>query len=106
MKTSIHPKYFEETKVVCACGATYNFGSTMPELKVEICANCHPFYTGQMKFVDTKGRVEAFRVKQANAKKVTSKTERRKAKRQKKVTVEKSRPESLSELRKVTKKKK
>ncbi|MBI1863827.1 50S ribosomal protein L31 [Candidatus Woesebacteria bacterium] len=106
MKAAIHPKYYEETKVTCACGATYNFGSTMPELKVEICANCHPFYTGQMKFIDTKGRVEAFRIKQKNAKKVVSKTERRNAKKVQKRRFEESLPETLSELRKVIKRKK
>ena len=106
MKAQIHPKWFEETKVTCACGATYKFGSTMSELKVDLCSNCHPFYTGQIKFIDTKGRVEAFRVKQQNAEKVVSKTDRRKAKRDIKVKKEESLPESLAELRKVAKKKK
>lgn len=53
--------YFENAKVVCACGTTFTVGSTKPEIRVEVCSNCHPFFTGQAKFVDTEGRVEAFR---------------------------------------------
>ena len=52
--------YFEEAKVVCACGNNFTTGSTKPEIRVEICSNCHPFFTGQEKFVDTEGRVERF----------------------------------------------
>jgi large subunit ribosomal protein L31 len=53
-------KYFDSAKVVCACGNTFTTGSTKPEIRVEICNNCHPFFTGQEKFVDTEGRVERF----------------------------------------------
>lgn len=52
--------YFEAAKIVCACGNTFTTGSTKPEIRVEICNNCHPFFTGQEKFVDTEGRVERF----------------------------------------------
>ncbi len=52
--------YFEAAKVVCACGNSFTTGSTKPEIRVEICSNCHPFFTGQEKFVDTEGRVERF----------------------------------------------
>ena len=52
--------YFETAKVVCACGNNFTTGSTKPEIRVEVCNNCHPFFTGQEKFVDTEGRVERF----------------------------------------------
>ena len=72
----------------------------MPEIKVEVCYNCHPFYTGQMKYVDTAGRVEAFKARQAGAtQKVLSKVERRRIKREKRIREEAERPESLEELR-------
>ncbi|MBM4235644.1 MAG: 50S ribosomal protein L31 [Firmicutes bacterium] len=62
MKTDIHPKYYT-TKVTCACGETFETGSTRETLKVEICSKCHPFFTGKQKFVDTGGRVERFKRK-------------------------------------------
>lgn len=62
MKEHIHPKY-QEVQVVCACGATWTTRSTKKEMHVEICSNCHPFYTGKQKLVDTAGRVERFQKK-------------------------------------------
>jgi large subunit ribosomal protein L31 len=59
MKTEIHPKY-EEATVHCSCGNTYTTRSTVPDLRVELCNECHPFYTGKQKLVDTGGRVERF----------------------------------------------
>jgi len=59
MKTGIHPAYMECT-VTCACGETFKTRSTKPELRVEICSKCHPFYTGKQKIIDTEGRVERF----------------------------------------------
>ena len=100
MKTAIHPKWFSEAKVICACGNTFTTGATMPEIRVEVCSSCHPFYTGQMKFLDTAGRVDAFRAKMKGTIKHVSKTEKRKAKKLKKLQEEAERPESLSELRK------
>ena len=65
MKTDIHPKY-QEIQVTCSCGNTWKTRSTMAkELHVEVCSNCHPFYTGKQKIVDTAGRVEKFRQKYA-----------------------------------------
>ena len=58
MKTAIHPEYFPEAQVTCSCGHTYKTGSTKPELRVEICSTCHPFFTGEQRIVDTEGRVE------------------------------------------------
>lgn len=62
MKPGIHPKYHELT-ITCACGASYLGRSTNKEISVEICANCHPFFTGKQKLIDTAGRVERFRRK-------------------------------------------
>lgn len=64
MKTKIHPQWYPDTQVVCACGNTFTVGSTKPTLRVEICHKCHPFFTGEMKYVDTLGRVEKFQKKQ------------------------------------------
>ena len=61
MKQGIHPTYHEDTVISCACGATYPTGSTIKELAVEICAACHPFYTGKKKYIDATGRVERFK---------------------------------------------
>jgi len=64
MKANIHPKYFTEAKVVCICGNTFTTGSTKEMIRVDVCSKCHPFYTGEHRFVDTKGKVEKFQKKQ------------------------------------------
>ena len=67
MKPDIHPKY-QDTKVVCACGNTFSTRSTLDhELHVEICSECHPFYTGKQKMMDTEGRVGKFKQKYARS---------------------------------------
>ncbi|HUK64521.1 MAG TPA: 50S ribosomal protein L31, partial [Dongiaceae bacterium] len=58
-----HPTYFPEAKIICACGKVYTAGSTREEVHVELCSNCHPFFTGKQKLVDKAGRVERFRKK-------------------------------------------
>ncbi len=58
MKTGIHPTYYPEATVTCSCGRSYTTGATKPELRVEICNLCHPFFTGEQRIVDTEGRVE------------------------------------------------
>lgn len=63
MKKDLHPTYFPEAKVTCACGNSFTTGSTKEELRVEICSECHPFYTGKQKFVERGGRVERFKKK-------------------------------------------
>ena len=106
MKTAIHPKWFPDTKVTCACGNSFTTGATVPQIGVEVCNLCHPFYTGQMKFVDTTGRVDTFRTKLAKAhSNVLSKTEKRKIKKEKKIEKELERPDTLEELRKQISKK-
>lgn len=67
MKKDIHPEYFPKTKVHCACGNTFTVGSTRPEIKVEICSKCHPFYTGREQLIDTAGRVERFKARREKA---------------------------------------
>ena len=62
MKKDIHPKYIE-CNVTCACGNTFKTRSTKPEIRVEICSECHPFFTGQQKYVDTAGKLEKFKRK-------------------------------------------
>lgn len=62
MKTGIHPDY-KEAKVVCACGETFTTRSTKEKIHVDICSNCHPFFTGKHKIMDTEGRVEKFKRK-------------------------------------------
>ncbi len=64
MRKDIHPEYYE-TSVKCACGNEIEVGSTKSDIKVEICSNCHPFFTGKQKLVDTAGRIERFRRKYA-----------------------------------------
>lgn len=66
MKAETHPTYYADAQVVCVCGNTFNTGSTMKEIKIDICSECHPFYTGKQKLVDTEGRVEKFKKKYAN----------------------------------------
>ena len=75
MKKEIHPKYVE-CKVVCGCGNSWTTRSTVAALSVEVCSNCHPFFTGQQKFIDTAGRVERFQKKYAwDAEKVVTKAD-------------------------------
>lgn len=68
MKKNIHPKYNGKTAVACACGAKFEVGSTMDTMEIEICSQCHPFYTGNDKVLDTAGRVDRFKKRAAVAK--------------------------------------
>ena len=70
MKKDVHPKYDLKAKASCACGAVFLVGSTMTEISVEICSQCHPFYTGNEKIMDTAGRVERFKKRAAASAKV------------------------------------
>ena len=63
MRDGIHPKYKATATVKCACGETFQTGSTKDELRVEICSKCHPFFTGKQKLIDTSGRVDRFKKK-------------------------------------------
>ncbi len=87
MKKDTHPKYYKEAKIKCACGAEYIVGSTVPEIQIEICSACHPFYSGKQKLIDTARRVDRFekmRKKSAELKKTRPTKKTRKKKEDKK----------------------
>ncbi len=67
MQASIHPTYYPDAKVTCNCGATYVVGSTLESIHVEVCSNCHPFYTGKQNLIDTAGRVDRFEARRKRA---------------------------------------
>lgn len=67
MKQDIHPKYFEKAQVKCVCGNSFTVGSTKEKLEIDVCYNCHPFYTGKEKMLDTAGKVEKFKARRAKA---------------------------------------
>lgn len=68
MKKEIHPTYYPDAKVKCACGNTFTVGATKAEIQVEVCSACHPFYTGKEKLLDAAGRAERFKARSAKAK--------------------------------------
>ncbi|MBC7074314.1 50S ribosomal protein L31 [Candidatus Parcubacteria bacterium] len=69
MKKGIHPQYYPQAKIKCACGAEYEIGSTKPYMEVEVCAKCHPFYTGKEKFIDKMGQIQKYKERLKKAKK-------------------------------------
>jgi large subunit ribosomal protein L31 len=92
MKHKIHPKYYPEAKIICACGNVIKIGSTVEEMKVEICSACHPLYTGKKKMLDATGRVDRFKkiAEKAAAKKSnTVKKEKRKEDKKTKAEIKK-----------------
>lgn len=97
-KEGAHPTYYPEAKVTCACGNTFTTGSTQPELRVEICSKCHPFFTGQEKFVDIEGRVEKFEKKRKAAEVRVKKAKEKKKTEEAKEKEREIRPRSLREL--------
>jgi len=100
MRDKIHPKYFPEAKVTCACGHVFTVGSTKPELSVEVCYACHPFFTGEAKFIDTLGRVERFqaKVKAAKPDRIVKKKDKKRLKRLAQEKKDSERPKSLGEM--------
>jgi large subunit ribosomal protein L31 len=84
MKKLIHPKYNFDCKVQCACGAKFEVGSTKDFIETEVCNNCHPFYTGKEKIIDTTGRVEKFKQKMAKKQTIVKKKKVKKVSKQKK----------------------
>lgn len=97
MKANIHPQYYQNTTIVCACGNTFTTGSTKQTIHVEICSKCHPFFTGEVKFVDALGRVEKFQKKQKFAETKVADLKKKKAKKLGKTT-EPQAPKSLREM--------
>lgn len=102
MKAKIHPKYHDDCKVTCACGNNFTTGSTMPEMRVELCNMCHPFFTGKQKFVDTARRVEKFQEKM-DKQAAVSKT--RKGKKVKKAAIAAKKKEEEDKVKKTKKSK-
>lgn len=97
MKQGIHPVYYDNAQVICSCGNTFTTGSTKQIIKIEICSKCHPFFTGQMKFVDTKGQIQKFKAKQQVAAHMADQVAKKKAKKQK-LPQEEKRPQTLKEM--------
>ncbi len=94
MKADIHPQFFEKAQVICVCGNRFTTGSTKEIIHVELCNKCHPFYTGEQRFVDSASRIQKFQTKQQTASTF-------KSKKQKKVEAEKkadSAPKTLREM--------
>jgi large subunit ribosomal protein L31 len=100
MKSAGHPTYYPEAVVKCVCGNTFTTGSTKSAIEVEICAACHPFFTGEMRFVDTMGRVERFQQKQSSVSQsdAMSKKQKKILKKQQEDAEEAARPKSLKEM--------
>ncbi len=81
MKDKIHPRWYPEAKVTCACGATWTVGATVPELRTDVCSQCHPFYTGEQRIVDTEGQVDRFMRRLKAREQALAEAERRRAER-------------------------
>ncbi len=94
MKSAVHPKYFEKANVICVCGNKFTVGSTQETIHIELCHKCHPFYTGEQRFVDAASRIQKFQTKQQKAtdfrQKITQKIEEKKQKQ--------NAPKSLREM--------
>jgi len=104
MKKDIHPKYHKKAKITCACGNEVQVGSTQEDIQVELCSNCHPFYTGKQKLVDTARRVDKFQKRLEEHKKVSKTRSTKKVKRAKKAS--KKKPAKAEEKKTLGKKKK
>ncbi|MEK7450709.1 MAG: 50S ribosomal protein L31 [Patescibacteria group bacterium] len=94
MKASIHPKYFESAQVICVCGNKFTIGSTKELIHVELCNKCHPFYTGEQRFVDSASRIQKFQQKQEVAKKY----EALKVKKHEEIKKKQEAPKTLREM--------
>ncbi len=95
MKDKIHPAYIKDARVVCNCGNTFTTGSTKKTIQVEVCSKCHPFFTGEHRFMDVKGRVDKFQKQQEVAKKYQA---MRKDKKTKNTGKEEKKTKTLKEL--------
>ena len=81
MQQNIHPKYNNDCQVTCACGNRFITGSTIEKIELEICSNCHPFFTGQQKFADVKGRIDKFQQKVIQGKTFAAAKKKKQAKK-------------------------
>jgi len=85
MQKAIHPKYYTDCQVTCTCGNKFTTGSTVDHIDIEICSKCHPFFTGQQKFVDSKGRIDKFLEKVEKSKSYVKKSKKKSKKKKKKI---------------------
>lgn len=99
MKANIHPKYYDEAQVVCICGNRFTTGSTQEIIHVELCNKCHPFYTGEQRFVDAGSRIQRFQTKQQKAVEYTTKKKQKVAEQNKKDQAPKTLREMLMSLK-------
>jgi large subunit ribosomal protein L31 len=88
VKEKIHPTWYANANVHCACGHTFTTGSTLKDISIEVCSACHPLFTGQQKFLDTAGRVDKFNQRMAAAEQKKAEAEARKRKKAEAVTAE------------------
>ncbi len=95
MKKAIHPQFYDNAQVICSCGNTFTTGSTKQTISVEVCNKCHPLYTGEQRYIDTKGKVEDFEKKRKIAVKYQEQRALKKNKKQKK---DEKQTKSLKEL--------
>lgn len=98
MKSDIHPQWYPQAKVSCACGNSFTVGAAKPEIKTDICAKCHPFFTGEMKYVDTLGRVERFQQKQKVGSQMAQTVADKKKKKKEREDAIARQPKSLKEM--------
>ena len=98
MKQGIHPQYFEDAQVICVCGNKFTTGSTREVIHVELCSNCHPFYTGEQRFVDSASRIQKFQTRTETAKKYQVIKKEKKEKEEKRSEAPKTLREMLSQL--------
>lgn len=99
MKKDIHPKYYAKTNAVCNCGRSFEFGSTKETIQVEICSNCHPYYTGKSNLIDTAGRLERFKARMERSKSLKDNSVKPSKEKSKK-SIKSSNQDNLKELKK------
>jgi large subunit ribosomal protein L31 len=84
VKKNTHPTYYKDAQATCVCGNTFTIGSTLEKMNVDVCSKCHPFFTGEMRFADTKGKIDAFMKKREAAAKHKQTQAKKKEEKQKK----------------------
>lgn len=99
MKQAIHPQYFENAQVVCVCGNKFTTGSTRELIHVELCSSCHPFYTGEQRFVDSASRIQKFQQRSDTAKKYQVVSKEKKEQERKRQEAPKTLREMLSSIK-------
>lgn len=99
MKANIHPQYFDNAQVICACGNRFTTGATLEEIRVELCSKCHPFYTGEQRFVDSASRIQKFQDKQNIAKQYLTKKVKKMDEQKQKDTAPKTLREMLMAIK-------